>query len=120
MSRLARMIEKACTWLLLLKELFRMERFRRAIGFSAEQTTKLMFGKRIDYSGTLYSEEYKRNFKADKVMAQVIKNSNVDRNRLFLHIDGQDISDWFKEQFTKLCPSIQPKQEQKRSKGGRL
>ena len=112
-SRLARMIEKACAWLPMLKELFRMERLCRAVGFSTEQTAKLMCGEKIEHSGTLYSEEHRRNFKAEKVTAQVLKNSDVDRNRLFLRIDGQSISDWFKEQFNKLRQNIQPKQKLK-------
>ena len=119
-SRLAWMIEKACAWLPMLKELFRMERLCRAVGFSAEQTAKLMSGEKIEHSGTLYSEEHKRNFKAEKVTAQVFKNTDVDRNKLFLNINGQSISDWFKEQFNKLCRSMQPKQEQKRNKGVRM
>lgn len=119
-SRLARMIEKACAWLPQLKELFRMERLCRVVGFSSEQTAKLMCGERVEHSGTLYSEEHRRNFKAEKVTAQVFKNTDVDRNRLFLHINGQSISDWFKEQFNKLCRNMQPKQEQKRNKGVRM
>lgn len=119
-SRLARMIEKACVWLPMLKELFRMEKLCRVVGFSAEQTAKLMSGERVEYCGTLYSEEHKRNFKAEKVTAQVLKNTDVDRNKLFLHIDGQSISDWFKEQLNKFCRNIQPGQEQKRNKGVRM
>lgn len=119
-SRLARMIEKACAWLPMLKELFRMERLCRVVGFSVEQTAKLMSGEKIEHSGTLYSEEHKRNFKAEKVTAQVFKNTDVDRNKLFLHINGQSISDWFKEQFNKLCRNMQPGQEQKRNKGVRM
>lgn len=116
-SRLARMIEKACAWLPLLKELFRMEVLCRTVGFSAEQTARLVCGEKIEHSGMLYSEEHKRRFKAEKVMAQVLKNSGIDRNRLFLHVNGQGISDWFKEQLDKLRPTIDIKQEQKRIKG---
>lgn len=119
-SRLARMIEKACAWLPLLKELFRMERLCRVVGFSTEQTAKLMLGEKIEHNGTLYSEEHKRSFKAKQVMAQVLKNSGIDRNRLFLHVNGQSLSDWFKEQLDKLRPTIDVKQEQKRNKGFRL
>ena len=79
-----------------------------------------MSGERVEYCGTLYSEEHKRNFKAEKVTAQVLKNTDVDRNKLFLHIDGQSISDWFKEQLNKFCRNIQPGQEQKRNKGVRM
>ena len=119
-SRLARMIEKACTWLPMLKELFRMERLCRVVGFSSEQTVKLMSGEKIEHSGTLYSEEHRRNFKAEKVTAQVFKNTDVDRNKLFLHIDGQSISDWFKEQFNRLKQPMQVKGEQKKSRGIRF
>ena len=119
-SRLARMIEKACVWLPMLKELFRIERFCRVVGFSSEQTAKLMSGEKIEHSGTLYSEEHKQNFKAEKVTAQVFKNTDVDRNRLFLHINGQSVSDWFKEQFNRIRPNMQVQKEQKRGKGFRL
>ena len=119
-SRLAMMIEKACVWLPMLKELFRIERFCRVVGFSSEQTAKLMSGEKIEHSGTLYSEEHKQNFKAEKVTAQVFKNTDVDRNRLFLHINGQSVSDWFKEQFNRIRPNMQVQKEQKRGKGFRL
>lgn len=114
------MIEKACVWLPMLKELFRIERFCRVVGFSSEQTAKLMSGEKIEHSGTLYSEEHKQNFKAEKVTAQVFKNTDVDRNRLFLHINGQSVSDWFKEQFNRIRPNMQVQKEQKRGKGFRL
>lgn len=117
-SRLTGMIEKACAWLPMLKELFRMERFCRVVGFSSEQTAKLMSGEKIEHSGTLYSEEHKRNFKAEKVTAQVFKNTDVDRNKLFLHINGQSISNWFKEQFCKLRQTVRSSMQTQRKNGG--
>lgn len=120
-SRLARMIEKACAWLPQLKELFRMEKLCRAVGFSAEQIAKLMCGEKIEHSGTLYSEEHKLKFRADKVTAQVFKNMDVDKNRLFMYINGQNISEWFKEQFGKLHQAIsQSAQSQRKSRGFKL
>ena len=116
-SRLSQMIKKACAWLPLLKELFRMERLCRVVGFSTEQTAKLMLGEKIEHNGTLYSEEYKRNFVTDKVTAQIVTASTVGKNKLVLIINRKNVSDWFREQFSKLYQRIQPKEEQKRSKG---
>lgn len=120
-SQLARMIEKACMWLPQLKELFRMERLCRTVGFSDEQAAKLMCGEKIEHYGTLYSEEHKLKFRADKVTVQVFKNTDVDRNKLFMHINGRDISEWFKEQFGKLRQAIrQPARSQRKSEGFKL
>ena len=116
-ERLQIMIKKACAWLPLLKELFRMERLCRVVGFSTEQTAKLMLGEKIEHNGTLYSEEYKRNFVTDKVTAQIVTASTVGKNKLVLIINRKNVSDWFREQFSKLYQRIQPKEEQKRSKG---
>ena len=116
-SRVSQMIKKACAWLPLLKELFRMERLCRVVGFSTEQTAKLMLGEKIEHNGTLYSEEYKRNFVTDKVTAQIVTASTVGKNKLVLIINRKNVSDWFREQFSKLYQRIQPKEEQKRSKG---
>ena len=116
-SRLSQMIKKACAWLPLLKELFRMERLCRVVGFSTEQTAKLMLGEKIEHNGTLYSEEYKRNFVTDKVTAQIVTASTVGKNKLVLIINRKNVSDWFREQFSKLYQRIQLKEVQKRSKG---
>lgn len=116
-SRLSQMIKKACAWLPLLKELFQMERLCHIVGFSTEQTAKLMLGEKIEHNGILYSEEYKRNFATDKVTAQIVTDSSVGKNKLMLIINRKNVSDWFREQFSKLYQKIQPKEEQKRSKG---
>lgn len=116
-SRLSQMIKKACAWLPQLKELFQMEKLCHIVGFSTEQTAKLMLGEKIEHNGTLYSEEYKRNFTTDKVTAQIVTDSTVGKNKLMLIINRKNVFDWFREQFNKLYQRIQPKEEQKRSKG---
>lgn len=117
MSRLSQMIEKACAWLPLLKEFFRIEKLCRVVGFSTEQTAKLMLGEKIEHNGTLYSEEYKRTFATDRVTAQIITDSTVGKNKWILIINRKNVSDWFREQFSKFYQRIQPKEEQKRNKG---
>lgn len=94
-----------------------MERLCHIVGFSTEQTVKLMLGEKIEHNGTLYSEEYKRNFATDKVTAQIVTDSTVGKNKLMLIINQKNVSDWFREQFNKLYQRIQPKEVQKRSKG---
>lgn len=119
-SRLARMLEKACAWLPQLKEFFRMEKFCRSAGFSAEQTAKLMFGERIEHTGTLYSEEHKQNFLTNRVSVQVLVEPK-EKHRFALYLNGQNISLWFKEQADKLRHTIrQPIQSHRKGKGFKL
>lgn len=115
-SRLNRIIQKAFTWIPLLKELFRMEKMCRLIGFTPEQTAILISGSPLEYSGKLRSQEHGRDFTANRVVAQ-IGAEPTDKNTLFLSINRVNVSDWFKEQFGKMIQSVQMKQERK---GGRL
>ena len=73
-----------------------MERECLDCGFNAEQTDKLLYGQRINYSGWLHSNEYRSNALANDVMAQVIRD---EKRNLFLHINQPPIAQWFKEQF---------------------
>ena len=118
-SRLNRIIEKACKWFPYFMELLRIEKLCRLVGFNQELTDKLVKGESIVCSGNLYSEEYRRKFTTEKAGFQVVKNP-TDNTKLVLSINRQPISEWFKEQFNKLHQNIQSKQEQKRSKGFKL
>ncbi len=118
-TRLNRIIQKACTWVPLLRELFRMEKFCRLLGFTPEQTATLTTGAPLEYSGKLRSQEHGRDFTANRVIAQ-IGTEPTDKNKLFLSINRINVSDWFKEQFDKLTQPIQVEQEQKKSRGIRF
>ena len=118
-SRLNRIIEKACKWFPYFMELLRIEKLCRLVGFNQELTDKFVKGEPIVCSGNLYSEEYRRKFTTEKAGFQVVKNP-TDNTKLVLSINRQPISEWFKEQFNKLHQNIQSKQEQKRSKGFKL
>ena len=76
--------------------LFFLERECLEYGFNADQTDKLLHGQRINYSGWLHSNDYRRNTLADNVTAQVIMD---EKRNLFLHINEAPITQWFKEQF---------------------
>lgn len=118
-SRLNRVIQKACAWVPLLRELFRMEKLCRLLGFTPEQTATLITGTPLEYSGKLRSQEHGRNFTANRVIAQ-IGTEPTDKNKLFLSINRINVSDWFKEQFDRLTQPIRVKEEQKKSRGIRF
>lgn len=118
-SRLNRIIQKACAWIPLLRELFRMEKFCRLLGFTSEQTATLITGTPLEYSGKLRSQEHGRDFTANRVVAQ-IGTEPADKSKLFLSINRINVSDWFKEQFGLLAQSTQIKQEQRRNKGFKI
>ena len=95
-GNLKRILDKAYKWFPSFKRFLNMERECLECGFNMEQTDKLLHGQRINYSGCLHSNEYRRNVLADNVTAQVIRD---DRRFLFLHINNTPVALWFKEQF---------------------
>lgn len=92
------LFNKAVRWFPQIKNMLNLERLCLAVGFNKEQTATLLTGKPIEYSGELYSEEYKRKFMAKDVKAKVFS----DNGRLILTIDLRPIGEWFREQFGKL------------------
>ena len=95
-SNLKRILDKAYKWFPSFKRFLNMERECLQYGFTAEQTDKLLHGQRINYSGWLHSNEYRRNALADNVTAQVIRD---EKRNLFLNINETPIAQWFMEQF---------------------
>lgn len=83
-SSLKRLLDKAYKWFPSFKRFLNMERECLQYGFTAEQTDKQLHGQRINYSGWLHSNEYRRNALADNVTAQVIRD---EKRNLFLHIN---------------------------------
>lgn len=74
----------------------------------------------MEYSGTLYSEEHRRQFSATQISVRIVIEP-TDKRKFALHINGQGISEWFKEQFDKLRQSVrQTVQPQKKNKGMNL
>ena len=95
-SNLKRILEKAYKWFPSFKRFLDMERECLQYGFTAEQTDKLLHGQRINYSGWLHSNEYRRNALAKNVTAEVIRD---DKRNLFLFVNQTPIAQWFREQF---------------------
>ena len=104
-SFLKSIIQKAKKWFPLFQELVYMEKLCLKVGFNERQTATLISGKPLLYEGELYSEEHRRKFTTKRAGFQVVKDPK-DKFKLVLAINGQQIGEWFKEQFNKLSSSI--------------
>ena len=116
-SRLTILLNKTLKWFPQIKDMINLERLCLTVGFNKEQTTTLLTGKPIEYSGELYSEEYKRKFMAKDVKAKVFS----DNGKFILTIDLRPIGEWFKEQFEKIQQMVyRPDQPQRKNRGMKL
>ena len=95
------LVRKASAWFPHFRELPRMDEFCRKIGFNDAQTETLIRGKSLKYSGTLYSEMHRKQFKAENVIARISPDETNGR-KFILKIDGLPIVRWFREQAEKL------------------
>ena len=95
-SNLKRILDKAYRWFPSFKRFLNIECECLQYGFTAEQTDKLLHGQRINYSGWLHSNEYRRNALTKSVTAEVIRD---DKRNLFLFVNQTPIAQWFREQF---------------------
>ena len=95
------LVRKASAWFPHFRELLRMDEFCRKIGFNDAQTETLIRGKSLKYSGTLYSEKHRKQFKAENVIARISPDETNGR-KFILKIDGLPIVRWFREQAEKL------------------
>ena len=104
-SMLNKALTKAASWFPFLMEMLRMDKLCRLVGFSHEQTSRLLSNNPVEYDGSLYSDEHRRRFPAKDVTARIALNRG-DKKKLGLYINGQVISDWFREQFGKMRQSM--------------
>lgn len=76
----------------------------------------------MEYSGNLYSEEHKRGISVTNAIAQIKIVQDEKKQRFVLCINGENVFDWFKEQFNKLYQNLKPsiRQSAKKVKGMNL
>ena len=116
-SLLKAIISKAVKWFPYFREMIRMESVCRTVGFDDEQTTTLIKGKPLEYSGELYSEEHNCKFTVERVTAQITPDP-TDKRKLQLNIDKVPFKEWCREKFEKLREAFcQPVQRQQKCKG---
>ena len=114
MSLLKAIISKAVKWFPYFREMLRMENVCRTVGFNDEQTTTLIKGKPLEYSGELYSEEHNCKFTVERITAQITTDP-TDKRKLQLNIDKEPFKEWCRGKFEKARHFFS--QEPRQSKG---
>ena len=88
----------------------------KGIGLAVDTIKKLFTGEAVAYSGILHSPEHDRDFSVQDAKLQIFKGK--DTNIYKLKLNGQNIAEWFKEQFNKISHTIRrPIIPQKQSGG---
>lgn len=90
-----------------LSERLRIAQLCKGIGLAIDAIKQLFKGEVVTVTGKLHSPEHNHSFNVQDAKLQLFKESK-DSDRLKLSINGQNIIDWFKEQFGKLRQTIRP------------
>lgn len=96
---------KAKQWFPRLEAFLQIEKLCRKIGLTAEQTEHLLTGNPLKFSGSLYSDEYRKKFNVENAEIKVFSTS-AKPNLLILAVNRQPIAEWFKEQWDSLKSRI--------------
>ena len=101
-----------------LKELLRIEKLCRHLGFSESMTKDILDMKPVGFKGKLYSSEYQRDFETEYSVAE-IKSEQSDPDKLRLTIDGVDDVGWFRQKQREFLEKIgiKIKQEPQQNRG---
>jgi len=90
-----------------LKERLRIAQLCKGIGLTIDTIKQLFKGEAVMVKGKLHSSEHNQALNVQDAKLQLFKEGK-DSDRLKLSINGQNILDWFKEQFGKLRQTIRP------------
>ena len=74
------------------------------MGLGTDDTRTLFSTGEVTVTGKLRSPEHDRDFEVQDAKLQLCKRP--DSPTLFLHINGKNILDWFREQFEKLKQTV--------------
>jgi hypothetical protein len=88
-------------------ENLRIARLGRGIGLTVETIKRLFSGETITVTGKLFSPEHDRNFDVKEAKLRLSKEPDNPK-KLRLSLNGQNILDWFHEQFHKLRQVFRP------------
>jgi predicted RNase H-like nuclease (RuvC/YqgF family) len=88
-------------------ENLRIASLGRGIGLTVETIKRLFNGETITVTGKLFSLEHDRNFDVKEAKLRLSKEPD-DPQKLRLSLNGQNIIDWFREQFHKLQQVFRP------------
>lgn len=90
-----------------MSENLRVAKLCKDVGLATDTTKQIFKGDPVTITGNLHSPEHDRDFEVDDAQLKLVKVSD-DAYKLRLKLNGQNISNWFKEQFSKLRQVIRP------------
>ena len=88
-----------------LPERLRIVQLCKGIGLMIDSIKQLFKGEPLSFTGKLYSPEHNQSFNVQDAKLQLFKESK-DSDRLKLSINGQNIIDWFKQNYQELKQSV--------------
>lgn len=101
----------------MMKEQLRIANLCKAIGLGIEYIKMLFEGKNlIAKSYSFFSPEHNMKFETKDIKLRIEKDPD-NREKLRLNLNGQNILDWFKQQYKQIKESVKPKIQQNRVKG---
>lgn len=110
-DKLTRQLDKIFILFPAIKEWLRIEELCHLIGFGKDMIKDLIHRKPITFSGSLYSPEFKRDFKTERSTAKVEPHPE-QRGKLRLMIDGVSDSTWFRNKRREFLQKIRIKPKQ--------
>jgi len=84
-----------------------MAQLCKGIGLAIDTIKEIFTGKEVTVTGKLYSQEHDQYFNVQDDKLQLYKEHNKP-DKLHLSLNGQNIIDWFKEQYVKLKQAVRP------------
>lgn len=90
-----------------LNERLRIAQLCKGMGLAVDTIKQLFKGEPITVNGKLHSPEHDRNFDVQNAKLQLFKEKG-ETYKLRLNIDGQNIIDWFREQYQRVKQSVRP------------
>lgn len=114
-------LELIDTYFPIVKELMPIAEQCREVGFTEEQTRRIVSLQPVEFKGRLYSKEYKEKFRTEHSTATVERNPQ-EKGKFRLCIDGIPILDWFRKKFQEIKEKLglNTPVENKQRKGSKI
>ena len=95
-----------------LSERLRIAQLCKGVGLTIDAIKQLFKGEAVMVNGKLHSPEHNHSYNVQDAKLQLFKESR-ESDRLKLSINGQNIIDWFKQEYQEFQVTIKMKSEQK-------
>lgn len=101
-SQFQKTIEKLTDWVPKLADCLHIEKEAKSVGFPDNWIKRLIQGETLRFSGNVWSQEHRRQFKAKDSVAKVEETLQNSKIKLRLTIDGLGVVEWCRVKFKEL------------------